>query len=75
MLQKTYRSENHSKKRNVGEVRKYIVEDNHEAIIDLNAFNKVQEIISLRRNKAKSEHDSNSLFKGMIRCSICGASL
>ena len=73
-LQKTYRAENHTKKRNLGELRKYIVEDNHEAIIDRDTFNKVQEIIALRRNKAKSEYDSNDLFKGMIRCSICGAS-
>lgn len=73
-LQKTYRAENHTKKRNLGELKKYIVEDNHEAIIDRDTFNKVQEIISLRRNKVKSEHNSNSLFKGMIRCSICGAS-
>ena len=73
-LQKTYRAENHTKKRNLGELRKYVVEDNHEAIIDLKTFNKVQEIIALRRNKAKSEYDSNDLFKGMIRCSLCGAS-
>ena len=70
-LQKTYRAENHTKKRNLGELRKYIVEDNHEAIIDRDTFNKVQEIITLRRNKAKSEYDSNDLFKGMIRCSLC----
>ena len=50
-----------------------IIKD-HEAIIDRDTFNKVQEIIALRRNKAKSEYDSNDLFKGMIRCSICGAS-
>ena len=73
-LQKTYRAENHTKKRNLGELRKYIVEDNHEAIIDRDTFNKVQEIIAIRRNKAKSEYDSNDLFKGMIRCSLCGAS-
>ena len=73
-LQKTYRAENHTKKRNLGELRKYIVEDNHEAIIDRDTFNKVQEIIALRRNKAKGKYDSNDLFKGMIRCSICGAS-
>lgn len=73
-LQKTYRAENHTKKRNLGELRKYIVEDDHEAIIDRDTFNKVQEIIALRRNKAKGKYDSNDLFKGMIRCSLCGAS-
>lgn len=72
-LQKTYRTEKKTKERNKGELRKYVVENDHEAIVDIDTFNKVQELIKSRRSKPTKENKDNNIFKGFIRCSICGA--
>lgn len=72
-LQKTYRTEKKTKERNKGELRKYVVENDHEAIININTFNKVQELIKSRRSKAIKENKDNNIFKGLVRCSVCGA--
>lgn len=72
-LQKTYRSESKKRELNKGELRKYVIENDHEAIIDIDTFNKVQELIKSRRSKAIKENKDNNIFKGLIRCSVCGA--
>ncbi len=72
-LQKTYRTEKKTKERNKGELRKYIIENDHEAIVDIDTFNKVQELIKSRRSKPIKENKGNDIFKGIIRCSVCGA--
>lgn len=72
-LQKTYRLENKKREVNKGEVKKYVVEDNHEAIVDVDTFNKVRSLIHSRRSKAKVKRSDNDIFKGLIRCSVCGA--
>lgn len=71
-LQKSYRSEKKVKTINNGELRKYVVEDDHEAIIDVDTFNKVREMVDSRQSKAEIEN-KNDIFKGLIRCSVCGA--
>ena len=72
-LQKTYRTEKKTKERNKGELRKYVVENDHEAIVDIATFTKVQELIKSRRSKPTKENKGNDIFKGIIRCSVCGA--
>ena len=72
-LQKSYRSEKKVKTINNGELRKYIVENDHVAIIDVDTFNKVREMIDSRRSKAEIRNNDNDIFKGLIRCSVCGA--
>ena len=72
-LQKTYRSEIKKRELNKGELKKYVIENDHEAIIDANTFNKVQELIKSRRSKPTKENKGNDIFKGFIRCSVCGA--
>ena len=72
-LQKTYRSESKKRELNKGELRKYVIENDHEAIIDIDTFNKVQELIKSRRSKPAKESKDNDIFKGLVRCSVCGA--
>ncbi len=72
-LQKTYRTEKKTKERNKGELRKYVVENDHEAIVDIDTFNKVQELIKSRRSNPTKENKGNNIFKGLVRCSVCGA--
>ena len=72
-LQKTYRSESKKRELNKGELRKYVIENDHEAIIDIDTFNKVQELIKSRRSKPIKDNKDNDIFKGIIRCSSCGA--
>ena len=76
LLQKTY-SENHLTKRkmiNCGEQPQYHVEGAHEAIIDLAAWEAVQEEIHRRAEyyTAKKPSAGTYTFTGLIRCSVCG---
>lgn len=77
ILQKTYRPDFRTKvdKINRGEVRKYFVENSHEAIIDQETFDKVQAEMALR-DKANTVHEAKDplpkLFCGFIHCGYCG---
>jgi len=75
ILQKTFR-DNHLTKRKVmnkGELDQYIVENNHEAIISQEVFEKVQRIRNEKRKLSVSPYiQKHYSFKGMVRCGICG---
>ena len=77
-LQKTFRPDFRTKisKKNRGEVRKYYVENSHEAIIDQATFDRVQTEMAKRTAKNTQQHkdpvEGCRLFRGMIRCGICG---
>lgn len=74
ILQKTYRIDYMCKKAktNDGELPKYHVEDSHDAIIDLETWNKVQEEIKRRSNRIKWGIVPNeSILKGKIVCGNC----
>nr|DAY93005.1 MAG TPA: major capsid protein [Caudoviricetes sp.] len=65
---------------NRGEKNKYVVENHHEAIIDADTFNQVQEEMA-RRKEAGRQHGgyarnylNTSCFTGIIKCGICGKS-
>jgi hypothetical protein len=57
----------HEKKKNNGELPRYIIDDAHPAIIDRETFDKVQ---TRMRQRKISVH--RTAFTGMIRCEVCG---
>lgn len=75
MLQKTFR-DNHLTKRKVinkGELDQYIVENNHEAVISHEVFDKVQRIRKEKSDRLVSPSIQKDYpFKGMVRCGMCG---
>lgn len=59
--------------RNKGYLPKYYAEETHPAIIDLETFQKAQEIIEERREKYSSKGElSNHIFQRKITCGVCG---
>ena len=78
LLQKTYRENFRTKKKlkNDGQKRKYLVRENHEAIIDRETFARVQtEMASRSERYAKGRTascESKHLFCNLIRCGNCG---
>lgn len=77
VLQKTYRESYLTKKtkKNNGELSKYYVEDDHEAIIPMDEFMRVQEIRAQRREHFKNETHglANFTYTGLMKCGKCGA--
>ena len=75
LLQTKYR-ENHLTKRtlvNNGELPQYHAADTHEAIIDIDTFNAVQEEIKRRAEKHTKTHEKKTYpFSGIMTCAICG---
>ena len=73
LLQKGYTADFLQKKRkkNMGEVQKYYVEDHHEAIIDPIIFERVQDEIQ-KRTKDKSRYYGQNIFSSRIFCGECG---
>ncbi|WP_270474446.1 recombinase family protein [Clostridium cochlearium] len=76
LLQKKYIADHLEKKTclNDGRLPKYYVSNNHDAIIDRDTFNEVQEEIEKRKKKYKVGRTTTNKypFTGMIRCGKCG---
>jgi len=75
MLQKKYVKDHLTKAlvRNKGELSRYYAEETHPAIIDLETFQKAQEILNKRKEKYSSKCEaSNHIFQSKIICGICG---
>jgi len=76
LLQKTYTQDHLTKRRlkNTGQLPMYLVEGNHEAIIDRATFDAAQAEIT-RRAAAHVPAPPKEIyaFTGKIRCGICGA--
>lgn len=73
LLQKTFTVDYLTKevRKNNGEVAQYLVQNSHEAIIEPEVFDKVQELLaeySKRRAKVRTKHP----FAGKIICCDCG---
>lgn len=83
LLQKTFSEDFRTKKKrkNTGELRKVYVRDSHEAIIDRQMFEEVQQEIARRSARQREimahknpNHDnSQKLFTGLIVCGCCGS--
>lgn len=60
--------------RNYGQLPKYYAVGTHEAIIDLETFQKAQVIYEHNKEKAACHHPTTNRypFSGLIRCSHCG---
>ena len=65
----------HRRKTNEGEEEYIIIENNHEAIIDRDVWEKVQTEIVRRRTVAidKSKHSNRYVWSGKIECELCGS--
>lgn len=60
---------------NRGELPKYKVDEHHEAIIDRETFDRVQEIMARRSAEIESRKKLDSPFAGLLRCGKCGRSV
>ncbi|WP_238904417.1 recombinase family protein [Clostridium sp. YIM B02506] len=68
--------ENWSEKRRKGVNKNPIVVDGeHEAIIPMELWEKVQEMYKLKAGKPKKAFESNYLLTGLMKCPVCGASM
>lgn len=78
LLQKFYNIDYMTKrhKENKGELNKYLVEDDHEAIISREDFNKVQELLYERAKYVNASRKAPELhtLASLVKCSICGQS-
>ena len=76
LLQKTYSLDHISKKNviNRGELPMYFVENSHEAIIDKDTFDKVQQELDRRAEKYyhPDTEQTSHLLTGLIHCGLCG---
>ena len=75
LLQKKYVKDHLTKKLciNRGELPQYYVENNHEAIIDIETFEKVQQRIKSQPNSSKKIEPKNTYqFTSKITCGKCG---
>lgn len=68
--------ENWSEKRRKGYNKNPIIVDGeHEAIIPIELWEKVQEMYKLKCGKPKKAFESNYLLTGLMKCPVCGASM
>lgn len=69
LLQKTYTIDFLTKKKNInkGELPQYYVENNHEAIVDKETFDAVQQVLDNKGRKS-----STTIFSSKLVCGDCG---
>ncbi|HEL1978113.1 TPA: recombinase family protein [Streptococcus suis] len=69
LLQKTYTFDFLTKKKNInrGELPQYYVENNHEAIVDRETFDAVQQVLDNKGRKS-----STTIFSSKLVCGDCG---
>ncbi len=58
-------------KKNCGEIPMYYIEDDHEAIIEPDVFDMVQQLIE-QRKRGKSKYSGVSMFSSKVKCGQCG---
>lgn len=72
ILQKTYKTDLLAKRKvNNGEVQKYFVHDDHEAIISQEEYDITQIELEERKGTLR-QHSAKSIFSGKIICGDCG---
>lgn len=75
LLQQTYRPDYITKthRPNNGQLKRFLVTDAHEAIINTETFNAVQEELKHRtENNSKNSSATTHAFSGKIVCGLCG---
>lgn len=75
LLQKVYSQNPLTKKivKNKGELPQYLVENSHEAIIDIETFERVQDLIAKRRKTGCQDYHGYGPFTHRVFCGNCGA--
>lgn len=73
LLQKGYTVDFLTKKtkRNCGEIPMYYIEEDHEAIIEPDVFDMVQQMLE-ERKKGTSKYSGISMFSSKVKCGQCG---
>nr|MCR5402939.1 recombinase family protein [Butyrivibrio sp.] len=71
ILQKNYFNEKHKRKKNNGELPRYMVEEMFEPLVSREDFERAQEI--LRQRAMATPHSIPTKFSGLVRCGNCGA--
>lgn len=75
VMQKEHNISPKRQRLNRGELPKYKVDEHHEAIIDRETFDRVQEIMARRSAESESRKALDSPFAGLLRCGKCGRSV
>lgn len=75
VMQKEHNISPKRQRLNRGELPKYKVDEHHEAIIDRENFDRVQEIMARRSAESESRKALDSPFAGLLRCGKCGRSV
>ena len=75
VMQKEHNISPKRQRLNRGELPKYKVDDHHEAIIDRETFDRVQEIMAERSAKSERQKGLDSPFAGLLHCGKCGRSV
>lgn len=65
-------SENRRKRINKNPI---VVDGEHEAVIPIELWDKVQEMYKLKAGKPRKAFESNYLLTGLMKCPVCGASM
>ena len=69
----TYAGKNHFKVSDWTEEQRIITDGDHEAIISQDDFDKVQEMMKLKKDGYMSKHSYEYAYGGIVRCAKCGA--
>lgn len=69
----TYTGKNHFKVKEWEEEQRIIIDGDHEAIISQQDFDKVQQMMKLKKDGYMSKHSYDYAYGGIVRCAKCGA--
>lgn len=73
LLQKSFKKDLLSERQaNMGEVRSFFIEDDHEAIVSQEEFDMVQRELERRKDLGRN-HNSTGLFSSQLICGDCGS--
>lgn len=75
ILQKHYFTEEHTRKKNHGELPRFVVEDMFEPLVSEQEFEKAQEIMQIRAEQRPNKNPKLTAFSGKVRCGDCGCSV
>lgn len=75
LLQKNFITEEHTRRRNKGELPMYMVEGMFEPLITQEDFEKAMLIRGERAENATNRNPTLTAFSGLVRCGICGRSV
>lgn len=75
ILQKSYSTDGHKRRKNKGELPRYAVEGMFEPLVSTEYFEKVQEIMRRRADSMPNRDPTFTVFSGIIKCGKCGSSI